>query len=149
MEQTIHDLLGLLIKAIPTVVLFILIFLYLKVMLFAPLKKVLAQRESLTAGARKEAEASLDAAHRKADEFEAKFNDARSELYKQQEELRKSWLEEQVKQVAEAHERSAAMIEATRDQLQKDAAAAREDLIKTSAALADEITNTILSRRAG
>src|SRR5215475_4677341 len=98
MEQTIQALGGILLKAIPTVVILIFLHFYLKFMLFKPLAKVLKERDALTAGARKAAEQSLAAAERKAQEYEAKFRDARAEVYKQQEETRKVWLQDQAAQ---------------------------------------------------
>ena len=51
MEQTLHDLSGILLRAIPSAALLIILHFYLKGMLFKPLQKVLKQREMLTAGA--------------------------------------------------------------------------------------------------
>src|SRR5580658_6817743 len=95
MEQTLQDLSGILLKAIPSALLLIILHFYLKAMLFKPLQKVLKQREALTAGARK------------AQDYEAKFRDARSEVYRQQEETRKVWLEDQAEQIAAGQSRSA------------------------------------------
>ena len=52
MEQTLHALAGILLKSIPTVVLLLFLYFYLKVMLFGPLNRLLKQREELTAGTR-------------------------------------------------------------------------------------------------
>src|SRR6516165_5456360 len=102
MEQTLEALGGILVKAIPTVVILIFLHFYLKSMLFKPLQNVLKQREELTAGARKVAETSLTKAELKAQEYEAKLNDARAEVYKQQEETRKQWLQDQAAQAVAA-----------------------------------------------
>src|SRR5260370_19478646 len=106
MEQTFQALGGILLKAIPTIVILLFLHFYLKLMLFKPLQKVLNQRDELTAGARKAAEQSLAAAERKAQEYEAKFRDARAEVYKQQEETRKRWMEDQSAQIAETRART-------------------------------------------
>src|SRR5579863_10050257 len=102
MEQTLEALSGILLKAIPTAFIFLLLYFYFKAMLFGPLDKVLKQRQELTEGARKAAENSLAAAERKTQEYEAKFRDARAAVYKDQEETRRQWLEEQASQVAKA-----------------------------------------------
>ena len=102
MEQTLQALSGILVKAIPTVVLVLLLHFYLKAMLFGPLEKILKQREELTDGARKAASASLAEAERKTAEYEAKLRDARAEVYREQEETRRKWLDRQATQVAEA-----------------------------------------------
>jgi F-type H+-transporting ATPase subunit b len=147
MEQTLHDLSGILLRAIPSAVLLIILHFYLKGMLFKPLQKVLKQREMLTVGARKAADESLAAAERKAQDYEAKFRDARSEVYREQEETRNVWLDDQAKQVAAAHASSTEAMAAADKRLAGETAAAKQNLVETSAALADDIANTILARR--
>jgi len=147
MQQTLQALSGILLKAVPTSLLLIILYFYLKAMLFNPLQKVLKQREELTAGARKAADESLAAAERKAQDYEAKFQHARSEVYKEQEETRRIWMEDQAKQIAEGKARTAATVTATRKQLTDETAAAKQNLVETSAALADRIATMILARR--
>jgi len=113
------------------------------------LQKVLKQREELTDGARRAAEHSLAAAERKAQEYEARFRDARAEVYKQQEETRKVWLQDQAAQLAEARRRTETQIKDARYQIAQEAAAARQNLLETSNTLADQIANRVLARRAG
>ena len=149
MEQTLQALGVILLKAIPTICLLLLLHFYFKAVLFAPLEKVLKQREELTEGARKAAEQSLSAADRKQQEYEARFRDARSEVYRAQEETRRLWLSDQAAQIADARRRSEETVSAAREQIGTEAAAARESLTETSAGLADEIATTILSQRAG
>jgi F-type H+-transporting ATPase subunit b len=147
MEQTLQALSGILLKAIPSALLLIVLHFYLKAMLFKPLQKVLKQREELTAGARQAANDSLAAADRKATDYETKFRDARSEVYRQQEETRKTWLDDQAKQVAAAHARSTDAMAAADKRLAEENAAAKQNLVETSAALADSIANRVLARR--
>jgi F-type H+-transporting ATPase subunit b len=147
MEQTLQALGGILLKAIPSAVLLIILHFYLKGMLFRPLQKVLKQREELTAGARKAADESQAAAERKAQDYETKFRDARSEVYREQEEMRKVWLEDQSKQVAAGHARMTETMAAADKKLAEEAATAKQNLVETSAALADLIANTVLARR--
>jgi F0F1-type ATP synthase membrane subunit b/b' len=116
--------------------------------LFGPLDRVMQKRRELTEGARKIAEDSLAAATRKADEYEARLRDARSAVYKQQEEIRKRWLDEQAQQVAEARARGESTVKAAREAIVLDAAAARKSLEDTSAAVADQIVAMVLGRKA-
>jgi F-type H+-transporting ATPase subunit b len=148
MQETLQALGGILLKAIPTVIFLIILHFYLKAVLFGPLERVMKKRRELTEGAREMAEASLAAAARKADEYEAKLRDARAVVYKQQEEIRKRWLEEQAQQVAEARTRSESAVHTAREAITLDAAAARKSLQDSSAAMADEIVATVLGRRA-
>jgi F-type H+-transporting ATPase subunit b len=148
MEQTIQALGAILLKSIFTVCALVVLHFYLKVMLFAPLEKTLKQRDALTGGARKDAEASLANADRKQQEYEAKFRDARAEVYRAQEETRRGWLEDQTAQIAEARQRSEVSVRSAKEQITADATAARQSLGETSATLADQIATTVLARRA-
>lgn len=147
MEQTLQPLVGILQKAVPTIFLLLVLYFYLKSMLFGPLAKVQKQRDALTKGARKTAEESLASAERKTADFENKLREARSEVYREQEELRKKWLADQVAQVEQAREKSAAAVRATKEQIAKEASAARATLSTTSTQLADQIASSILNRR--
>jgi len=148
MQETLNALGGILQKASITVVLLIILHFYLKAVLFGPLDRVMQKRRELTEGARKTAEESHAAAARKADEYEAKLRDARAVVYKQQEEIRKRWLDEQAQQVAEARSRSEATVKTAREALAQDAAAARKSLQDTSAAVADQIVAMVLGKKA-
>ena len=147
MEETLQALGGILLKAIPTIILLIVLHFYLKAVLFGPLDRVMRKRRELTEGARKVAEDSLAAASRKADEYEAKLRDARAVVYKEQEELRKRWLEEQSNEVTGFRARTEASVKAAREALAAEADAARKSLQDSSAAVADQIVTMVLGRR--
>ena len=148
MEQTFQALGGILLKAIPTALLFLFLYFYFKVMLFGPLQKVLKQRDYLTAGARKAAEDSLTLATQKAVEFEAKLRDARAEVYKEQEVTRKNWLDNQVAQVAAARTASDTALQQARGVIASEAVEARTNLQETASVLADSIATAVLQGRA-
>lgn len=147
MEQTLQALSGILLRAVPTIVLLIILHFYLKAMLFRPLQKTLKEREDLTAGARKAADQSLAAAEAKAQDFEAKFHDAKAVVYREQEETRRVWLEDQAKQISAGQTRSAEAMAAGHKKIEEETAAAKQGLVETSAAMADKIANTVLARR--
>ncbi len=149
MEKTLHDLAALFVNAIPTVCLLILLHFYLKAMLFRPLEKVLKQREDLTEGARKVAEQSLAAAERKEQAYQEKLREARAEVYRAQEETRRRWLEDQAAQIAQARERSEALVRSAKQEIINEAATARLSLEESSYVLADEIAAAVLARPAG
>ncbi len=148
MEQTLQALVGILEKAVPTVLLLIVLHFYLKAMLFKPLAKMLRERDALTKGARQTAEESLAAAERKTAEYEVKLQAARGEVYREQEEIRRKWLAEQAEQIERGRERTAAAVRDAKFQIAREAAAARTSLLETSGMLADQIASTILNRRA-
>ncbi len=149
MEQTFQALGGILLKAIPTVICLLFLHFYFRAMLFKPLRKVLKQRDELTAGARQAAQKSLAAAERKTAEYEAKLREARAEVYQEQEKIRAHWMDDQAAQLAKAREGAESSVKRARLEIAADAAAARQNLLETSAALGEQIANTLLAKRAG
>jgi F-type H+-transporting ATPase subunit b len=148
MQETLHALGGLLLKALPTFLLVILLHFYLKRVFFRPLDKVLREREEATEGARKTAEASLAAASKKAAEYEQAIRAARGEIYREQEETRRKWRQEQASTLEEARLETGDMIRQAKSQLATEAAEARQALAAESDRLAGEIVESILKGRA-
>jgi F-type H+-transporting ATPase subunit b len=147
MDKTLHDLGAILLKAVPTFILFLLLNVYLRAVFFKPLQAVLQKRREATEGAREAAAASQKAADERAAEYEAKLRDARAGIYREQEEMRKRWLAEQAHHVEEAHQKTRQLVQTAKTQLDQELVAARRELSQTSSDLADQITNTLLERR--
>jgi len=147
MQQTLQSLVEILQKAVPTIILLLILYFYLKAMLFKPLNKVLAQRDELTKGARAAAEDSLANAERKTREFEIQLRDARTEVYKEQEEQRRKLLEDQAAQISAAHENTSETVRTAKAQIAAEVLSAREGLAAESGRLADQIATSLLSRR--
>ncbi len=148
MEQTLHALAGILLKSIPTVVLLLFLYFYLKAMLFGPLVRLLKQREELTTGTRHAAQQSLKDAERKVQEYEAKIREARAEVYREQEETRKQWLADQTSQVESARERNGRVVQQAKEEMTAEMAAGRQTLAASAIVLADQIATVVLARRA-
>ena len=148
MEQTLHALGGILLKSIPTIILLLFLYFYLKSMLFGPLTRILRQREELTAGTRHAAGKSLRAAERKVQEYEAKMREARAEVYREQEETRRQWLADQTGQVESARERTGQTVHQAKEQMTAEITTARQSLAESAGALADQIATSVLARRA-
>lgn len=144
MDATLHDLGGLLLKAIPTLLLLLIVHVYLKRMFFRPMREVLAKRREATEGARKSAEALVAKASEQAAALEASLHQAREAIYREQEEARRRWIGEQTARLEEARRSSRDLIQQAKQQLEMEAAAAKRDLTATTAALADQIARSIL-----
>jgi F-type H+-transporting ATPase subunit b len=148
MDATLHDLGGILLKAIPTLILLLIVHLYLKRMFFGPMRDVLAKRREATEGAMKSAEMLLAKASEKAEAIEVSLRKAREEIYQEQEEARRRWIGEQTAQVEEARRSSRDLIHQAKQQLDAETAAAKRDLTATTAALADQIAQSLLEGKA-
>jgi F-type H+-transporting ATPase subunit b len=148
MDKIVHQLGELLLTALPTFCLLILLTIYVRFMFFAPLDKVLRQRQEATEGARKLAEQSLERAAAKASEYEAALRAARSEIYQARELAYRDAQERAEAETAAARGRSEVAIREARRQLAQDVEAAKASLAKESDSLADQIAASILRRRA-
>lgn len=148
MEQTLQALGAILLKAIPTIVLVLILHFYFKKMLFGPLDRVLKQRDEATSGARRAAEESFNRAERRAAEYEAAIRDARADVYREQEAARNRLLAEQQTQMKEARARMESMIQEAKTRIHAESEAAKHSLADSSGVLADQIADTVLARRA-
>jgi F-type H+-transporting ATPase subunit b len=148
MDATLHDLGGILLKAIPTLILLLIVHLYLKRMFFGPMRDVLAKRREATEGAMKSAEMLLAKASEKAEAIEASLRKAREKIYQEQEEARRTWIAEQTAKVEDARRSSRDLIHQAKQQLDAETAAAKRDLTATTAALADQIAQSLLEGKA-
>jgi F-type H+-transporting ATPase subunit b len=135
---------GLLLRALPTFLLVLLLHFYLKRMFFAPLDKVLEARHQATEGARSAAQSSLEAASRKASEYGAAIRAARGEIYKEQEETRSQWRQEQAGAIEESRRSASEMVKQARVQLAAEVADAKQSLAGESERLAGAIAESIL-----
>ena len=144
MGDTFHALGQILLNAVPTVVLLLLLYFYLKYMFFKPMEKVLHQRYEATEGSRKMAEDASERAAARTAEYETALRAARSEVYQSQEVLHQQLQERETAQLNAARQVADAAVREAREQLGRDVEQAKAALGRESDALAGEITESIL-----
>lgn len=147
MDSTLQALGQILLKAVPTLVLLVVLNIYMKAMFFKPLKAVLEKRRQQTEGAREAAEASLKRASDKTAEYEKKLQEARTAIYKEQEDMRRRWIEEQTAMIDNARSETHHIVRQAREEIDGEIAGAKQQLAATSDALADRIADNLLARR--
>ena len=146
MESTLHDLGGLLLNAVPTVVLLLIVYVYLRWMFFRPLQKVLAERKQATAGTHEKAQALLAKADQTASAIQEKLRKARDEIYQEQEEARRQWTSDQAAKIEQSRVNARDMIHQAQLQLESETAAAKRELAATADTLAEQVARTLLER---
>jgi F-type H+-transporting ATPase subunit b len=144
MDDTLHALGEILLKAVPTFLLVVLLHYYLKKVFFQPLEKVLHRRYEATEGSRKLAEQSLARATARTAEYEAAIRAARSEVYQAQEKLYKQLQESEAAQLTAVRQSAEASVRAAKAQLAHEAEEAKSGLVRDSEMLAQEIAESIL-----
>jgi len=147
MDETLRALGGILLKAIPTFVLVLALYLYLGRVFFRPLEKVLSKRYEATEGARKLADESLAKATAKTEEYEAAMRAARTDLYRELEQLRRELQQERAAALEEARHKAEAQVTEGKAQLAGQVEQVKQTLATQSGALANQIADSILRRR--
>ena len=118
MEALLQSLENFFLGAVPTVILFLLLYAVYRVLVHVPLRKVLAERQNLTEGTQAKAKADIAAAAAKTSEYEGKLRDARMSVFKAQEQRRQHLLQVRDAAIAEARERTHKMVMEARASLE-------------------------------
>lgn len=148
MDQTLNALGGILLKAVPTIVLLLIIHFYLKFMFFRPLRDVLAKRRAAIEGAKESAEALDKRTEERTVALEADLRKAREEIYQEQEDLRRKAIGDQTASLEQARLQARELIHQARQELEAETAAAKRDIAASADTLAEQIARSLLERRA-
>jgi F0F1-type ATP synthase membrane subunit b/b' len=135
----------LFLAAVPTVILVFLFYLFLRWSFFAPIERVLSERHKRAAGAREEAEASRAAVQEKLRVYNEALRKVRGEIFVEQEAVRRRALDERQAAVTAARFAAQQELQAAKKALSEEVEAARAQLEQSSAVLAGEIAETILT----
>ena len=90
----------------------------------------------------------LERANAKAAAYEEQIRAARNEIYKEQEEQRRRWRDEQMRQIATARRSAEEAVGDAKAQLTAQAEEAKRSLAGETQMLADQITHAIVGGRA-
>ncbi len=149
MDEILRQLGELLLAAIPTVVVFVILFFAYKLIVHKRLVAVLDERRARTEGAVEKANADIAAAEARTAEYEQRLRDARLSIFKKQEARRQQSLQARSAAVAEARAAADARIKAVRASLGQDIEQAKVTLQSESEALANQIIRTVLKPAVG
>jgi F-type H+-transporting ATPase subunit b len=148
MNSTLQGLITLLIQSVPTIVFFIVLTYYLKYIFFRPIRQILDERRRATEGIRELAEKANALADQELSEFERALHQARHEIYKNNDELRKRWSEEQVAALERARAEAAEKLASARRLINEEMRQAEGELQAVVEPLSEEIVHSLLRRRA-
>jgi F-type H+-transporting ATPase subunit b len=144
MEKTFNQLIDLVLGAVPTMVILVILYVFLRIVFFGPLQKLLKERHDATEGRQKEAAKSIAAAESKAGEYTAAFEQARAATLRAREAARQEALQARAALVATSRAAAAERIQAALTGIESDVTVAREQLGRDSEQLAESITEAIL-----
>lgn len=144
MDDTIRQLGELALGAIPTIVLFVFIWILYRFLVHNALGRALAERRSKTVGAVEKAKTAIAAAEQKTAEYEHRISEARLAVFKTQEGRRQKILEQKTIAVAEARAAAEALVTTQRKEIQKELETARIKVQAESSNLAMQIIRAVL-----
>jgi F-type H+-transporting ATPase subunit b len=143
MPDLVHQLGELFLGAVPVALIVLVFYLVLRSLFFRPLLKVIAEREALTLGAQKSAEAAQAAAAEKIRQYEEALKQARAKVYAEQEAARRKLMEERAAFLKEARAKATAELNAAKQGMEKEFALTKKELEATSAELSVEIARRV------
>jgi F-type H+-transporting ATPase subunit b len=146
MNETLHQLGGLLLGSVPTIFLFLLLVILYRFLVYGPLTRVLNERRERTEGAIEQANTATAAAAAKTQEYEAQLRAARSKIFQARQQKLERWNSERDRAIAEAHEAAQRQIQEAKQALQAQTTAARRSLEGSIDELASEILRAILPK---
>jgi F-type H+-transporting ATPase subunit b len=146
MDETLHQLEGLLLGSVPTIFLFLLIVILYRLLVYGPLTRVLNERRERTDGAIEQADAAMAAAAAKTQEYEAQLRAARSKIFQARQLKQQQWARERDSAVAEAHAAAQRQVEEAKSALQAQTNAGRHTIEDSIDQLAGEILAAVLPK---
>ena len=144
MDETLHQLVELLLGAVPTVILLALLYALYSSIMHKPLQRVLAERRSKTEGAVEKSRADIAAAEARTSEYELRLREARATVFRAQEARRQAALDARSKAVTDARSKAQAQVQAAKKDIEVDRLTAQAGLQKEASALAEEIVRRVL-----
>ncbi len=140
----LHQLAILFLDSVPTVILFLLFYFFMRWAFFRPLQKTMAERAARIEGARAEAAAVEAEAKHELDAYHQALRRARGEIYAQQEAARQAALENRAKLLKAMRARAEEEVAAAKKRIAEDFNASLAEVEAQTPVLAQEIVRAIL-----
>jgi F-type H+-transporting ATPase subunit b len=140
MDQILNQLGGLVLGAVPTMILFILLVAAYGLIVRRPLDRVLAERRARTSGAIEQAKRAIAKAESETAAYEAKLRAAKSEIFQIRDKKLKQWNAEREAALADVRKHAQVRIEGAKEEIEQSAQDARLKIV----GLSDELSSRVL-----
>jgi F-type H+-transporting ATPase subunit b len=147
-DELLRQLGDLFLGSVPTILIFLILVLAYRFVLYGPLLRVLAERRAMTTGAIEKAHAAISAADAKSQEYEAKLRAARAEIFRNRERRVQEWNAQREKALETARQAAQERTAAARKSIEAEADTARRQIESSANELALQILQGILPARA-
>jgi len=144
--EILRQLGELFLEAAPTAVLVFFFYLFLRWSFFKPITRVMSERASRLEGAHREAERLRTEAEEKRRAHQDGLRKARAQIFSEQEVARRGALDERAGTIQQARAKGNEEVQAGRERITADLAAARVELETTAENLAEQIVQSVLEK---
>jgi F-type H+-transporting ATPase subunit b len=144
MDQLLRQLADLALGAVPTLILFIVLVLAYRFILYRPMMKTREERQARTAGALQKSRLAIAQADLRSQEYEAKLRAARAEIFRQREQRLQRWNAERDSALSAARLSAQKNVDAARTALEAQGADARKQIEAAAAQLAVLVLAAVL-----
>jgi len=144
MDQLLPQIGDLVLGSVPTIILFVLLVIAYRYLLYGPLMRMLAERRERTQGAVEKAHAAIAAADAKTQEYEAKLRAARAEIFHRREQRLQQWNAQRDAALGSARLAAKERVGAARQAIEAQAAEARHQVETSADQLARQILKAVL-----
>ena len=144
MDQILNQLGGLVLGAVPTMVLFILLVIAYGFLVRRPLERMLAERRARTSGAVEQARGAIAAAEANTTAYEDKLRAAKSEIFQARDQKLKQWNAERETALEEVRNSTKQRVLTAKLDIEKSASDARNQIDSISGELSTKILNAVL-----
>ena len=144
MDELLHQLVDLLVGSIPTAILFVVLVVAYRVLLYGALRRTLAERRERTQGAVEKAADAIAAADAKTQEYEARLRAARADIFRHRDQLLQQWNAERESALASARLVAQERVRVAQTALEAQGAEARRQIEGSTEQLAAQILQAIL-----
>ena len=144
MDEILHQLGGLLLGSVPTILLFLLVVILYRVLVYGALTRVLAERRARTEGAMEQAHDAIAAADAKAQEYEARVRMARVDIFHAREQRMARWNRERESALSEARSTAQHKVVDAKASLEREKESAYQAIRSSGEELAAEVVRAVV-----
>ncbi|HEX3660995.1 MAG TPA: hypothetical protein VHU89_06165 [Acidobacteriaceae bacterium] len=144
MDELLHQIGDLALGSVPTLILFILLVLAYRFILYGRLQQIRAERRERTAGALEKSRLAIAEADVRAQEYEAKLRAARAEIFRAREQRIRQWNGERENALAAARLAAQQQVHAAQTALQAQGVEARKQIETSAGQLAAQVLAAVL-----
>jgi F-type H+-transporting ATPase subunit b len=144
MDEILKQIGGLVLGAVPTMVLFLLLVVSYGLLVRRPLDRILAERRARTSGAIEQARIAISEAEAKAAAYEDKLRRAKAEIFGAREKRLKQWGAERDQALAQARATTMDKVQAAKVEIDQSVAVARRQIEGMSSELSEQIMRAVM-----